>query len=187
MFQLALHRQRLTSLRDAAAKTTKSRPTVRDLKAVRRQLVAESLDARIAARDVKRLAEERQVFYWGELNLRTLDPQAKQQEPEHLLERLRLSQLRESKELLDDVDLIVETMSTDSNLFSAISNIRLQRFVIILTAISIAIAIWAALIAAGQAGQDDAGSRHHSVAIEVLDPADRRPDGDASGQARTTR
>jgi hypothetical protein len=152
MFQLALHRQRLTSLRDATAKTTKSRRTVRDLKAVRQQLVAESLDARIAARDVKRLAEERQVFYWGALNLRTLDPQAKQQEPEHLLERLRLSQLRESKELLDDVDLVVETLSTDSNLFSAISNIRLQRFVIVLTAISIAIAIWAALIAAGQAG-----------------------------------
>jgi hypothetical protein len=66
-----------------------------------------------------------------------------------LLESLRRRQIEEADELTEQLPILVGALASSSSITAAISSVRLQRLVLLLTAVSIAIATWAAVRAAG--------------------------------------
>ncbi len=66
-----------------------------------------------------------------------------------LLESLRRRQIEEADELAEQLRMLVGALASSSSITSAISSVRLQRLVLLLTAVSIAIASWAAVRVAG--------------------------------------
>ncbi|MGH9195683.1 MAG: hypothetical protein ACRD1T_08090 [Acidimicrobiia bacterium] len=66
-----------------------------------------------------------------------------------LLESLRRRQTEEADELTEQLQILVGALASSSSITAAISSMRLSRLVLLLTAVSIAIATWAAVRAAG--------------------------------------
>jgi hypothetical protein len=79
-------------------------------------------------------------------------PRRSEAEPVHLLETLRLRQIAEAKRLLEHLRLLMTATAALGNLTANISNLRMQRWVVVLTVISILIAALAAFVAAASAG-----------------------------------
>jgi hypothetical protein len=141
---LSEHRERLTRLRDASAPLRSSRRPLGDLRQRRRLLATESLDAETASRHIKRVASDEGRFSWDVIELVEAEP-PEGRRTRRLLPALRAAQLEQADELVEDLRLVVATLSTDSNLAGIMSNIRLQRLVVLLTVVAVAIAVWAAV------------------------------------------
>jgi hypothetical protein len=113
-------------------------------------LVTESLDVEVAAQEIRRLASSESEFHYDVIEFLEADPTLRglPRAASNLVENLRTSQLTQAEELVEELRVLVGSLSTASNITAAISNVRLQRIVVALAAVSIAIASWAAVRAA---------------------------------------
>jgi len=143
---LRAHRQRLGRLRDALAADTQRPTAVHNLKRTRRLIATEALDAQVASYEVRRLAKDELLFRWQVLDMIEAEPTAPGKPahtPEDFIAGLRNGQIEQSDELAEELGVLTNTLSTVNSITSAVSNIRLQRVVILFTAASVGLAIWA--------------------------------------------
>jgi len=138
------HRNRLATMRDLAASQASARVgTLRGLKTLRRLTVTEVFDAEVVAHEVGVLASDAALFGFDVLDMVDVWGEHNDVDPELLAESMRQRQVDASERLSAETRLLVGSMTATSNLSANISNLRLQRWVSALAAISIAIAIWA--------------------------------------------
>lgn len=148
---LAEHRRRLATVRDLVGAGTQGHSTVGNLKLARRLIAVEAVDVEVTAAEVKRLASNESLYRHDVLEPVEADPirRGGVGEPVKLLESLRHRQIEEANELTEQLQILVGALASSSSITAAISSVRLQRLVLLLTAVSIAIATWAAVRAAG--------------------------------------
>lgn len=147
---LAEHRRRLSVVRDLLGAGPRRHSAVRNLKRARELVAVEALDAEVTATEIKRVASDDLLYRWDVLEPVEARPirSKSTSEPARLLESLRLGQIQEADELTEQLRLVMGAIASSSNITAAISSLRLQRLVLLLTAISITIASWAAFVAA---------------------------------------
>ncbi|WP_148288649.1 hypothetical protein [Ilumatobacter nonamiensis] len=161
---LATHRKQLAELRDAAARLDRSTSwPVRDLKQRRRAIHGLAGDVAISTAAAKRLASNKLGWHMDVLDLVEAEP-FRGREADRLTERMRLNQIALAQDLEEDLPRVMTILSTDSELAANLSNIRLQRFVLLLTAVAVSIALWAASVAS-----DEPEPAPPSVVEEVSD------------------
>jgi hypothetical protein len=148
---LAEHRRRLAAVRDLMGAGTQGHFAVGNLKRARRLIAVEAVDVEVTAAEVKRLASNESLYRHDVLE--PVEAHAIRRggagEPVKLLESLRHQQIEEANELAEQLRILVGALASSSSITAAISSVRLQRLVLLLTAVSIAIASWAAVRVAG--------------------------------------
>lgn len=136
--------QRLSALRDETARGVHHRP-VRDLKTVRTFVQRDLLDIRSSVSDIKRFAKSRDNYAYNTVEPRYV--RSVRGEHPRLVEEMRTGQARFSAQLEEDVAHLLASMSTSADLTQTISNIRVQRITLLLTVISVALALIAIVVA----------------------------------------
>jgi len=149
------HARRIAVLRDLSARNTRRHATIKRLKEVRQLIVTESLDLEVAAHEIRQLASSELEFRYNVIEFLEANPTLRghPREAHRLLESLRRSQLDQAQELVDELRVLVGSLSTASNITAAISNIQIQRLLLLLAAASIAVASWAAVRASESPSQ----------------------------------
>jgi hypothetical protein len=120
---------------------------VRVLRKVRELAAVEAFDAEVAAHEIRRLADNRFEFGFEVLDLVEAEPgsiRGSKRPAMDFVADLRRGQIASADELLEELGILMRSLSTISSITSSISAIRLQRAVIGLAAASIGVAIWAA-------------------------------------------
>jgi hypothetical protein len=148
---LAEHRRRLATVRDLMGAGSQRHSAVGNLKRARRLIAVEAVDVEVTAAEVKHLASNESLYRHDVLEPVEAYPIGRGGggEPVKLLESLRRRQIEEADELTEQLQILVGALASSSSITAAISSVRLQRLVLLLTAVSIAIATWAAVRAAG--------------------------------------
>jgi hypothetical protein len=139
------YHQQLSGHRDRAAIGAMFRP-VCDLRQLRRFARTEAYDILMSAAEVASLASNRRAYAYNVIEMEHVRSTGKKRLD--LLNELRSSQTRRSRQLERETQLLLSTLTTSTDVTQTISNIRIQRFLILLTAISIAIAVIAVVVAA---------------------------------------
>jgi hypothetical protein len=160
------YRQRLAVLRDEASGAGwRSHRPVQDLRTIRRLVLTDALGAETAARDAKHFAGP-DAIPWELHTPRFFEAEHRGREPLDLLKMLREGQLGRAAELERDEEILRSALSTVSNLTASVSNIRLQRVVIVATALSLMVALLA--FAAASDHDSSAGSGSSGATHQVL-------------------
>jgi hypothetical protein len=133
----------LARLRDAAAGEGAYRP-VRDLKELRSLTRKALYDIVTSAQEVHELVESDRAYCHDVMEMKYV--RSIRGERPDLLKELRSSQRTRARQLQREVALLQSTLSVSAGVSQTISNIRIQRLVVILTFVSIAIALLAAFI-----------------------------------------
>jgi hypothetical protein len=150
---LERYQVRLAHLRDLSASSHRWR-LARDLKELRRLVVAELFDAQVAAQDVRGFAENHHWFRYETMEpveaLYWQDdvPEEKRREPVNFVDMLAERSIDVAKEVEASLPRQIATHSTASNLGTAVSSVRMQRLVLVISLASVAIAAAALYLAA---------------------------------------
>lgn len=143
------YRETLAVGRDSAASRSSHR-TIRDLKAVRTLVQTSAIDMRAASVEIEALTEDPHRYAWDVMEMRSVHEFGGT--PDNLVENLRQSQSTLAVGVRDELDAFVSTLSATANFSQAISNIRIQRLVILATILSVVIATIALAVARGTGG-----------------------------------
>jgi hypothetical protein len=147
---LAVYREKLLLLQDSAAKQNVRMP-ISNLKKVRHLFRTTLLDLQSTASEVLVLTGSKRDFHnW------VIEPQQPTKEGEPKLELLPLMRDRQQKlaaQLQLDAAAVQSTLSTMNDFSLAMSSMRLQRLVIVLTVVSIGLASLSAFLAYLQLNQ----------------------------------
>jgi hypothetical protein len=131
------YRERLSELRDKSA-TVRSYRSIRDLKQLRSLIRAQLYDIDIAAHEIRQFT--RDPWYHHEvLQMRPMD--ARFGGSGNLASALRESQSTRADQVSRESDLLKSVLSVSSNVSQTITNLRIQWLMLILTSVSIGIAI----------------------------------------------
>lgn len=142
-------REALATLRDVTAGKTDHR-VVRELKTLRQRASSSALDAELLAREGVQLASDKDRLRHGTVEFKRED--SGNSEDVELLDLLS-HDLRSHSEDLGKINrLVLDTTALTANLTAAISSIRLQRVVIIVSIVSLAIATIALVVAGSSIG-----------------------------------
>jgi hypothetical protein len=142
------YHHKLSGYRDRSASEHTFRP-IRDLRNVQNLVRTEAYDILAASAEVKALAESRRTYARGVLEMQHVDSNGPSKID--LVDELRSSQTQRGDQLERDSHLLLSTLTMTAEATQVISNVRIQRFLTVLTAISIAIAIVALVVAVNAA------------------------------------
>lgn len=139
---LAAYRERTALLRDSIARPASGRP-IRDIRLRRQLLAADALDSATVRARITELARDPDRFAWNVIEpVRTV---GKEPTTEQLLELMR-SNLLEQAELFErEQQLVMQTLTADSELAGVISSIRVQRIALVVSLIALLVALWVAV------------------------------------------
>ncbi|CAE6866070.1 hypothetical protein R75465_07964 [Paraburkholderia aspalathi] len=131
------YREQLAELRDKSAAVRSYRP-VRDLKHLRSLIRTQLYDIDIAAHEIRQFTED--AWYYHEvLQLRPMDTRFGG--GGNLAKALRDGQSNRADQVARESDLLKSVLSISSNVSQTITNLRIQWSIIILTLVSIGVAI----------------------------------------------
>lgn len=134
------YHQTLAALRDRAAGKGTSRP-VHDLKKLRSLTRKVLFDIGTSAQEVEEFVEAGRVYRHDIMEMQYV--RSRGGKHPDLLRRLGDSQRYRTRQIQRESTLLQSTLSVSTNVSQTISNIRIQRLVVLLTIISIGIAAWA--------------------------------------------
>lgn len=149
---LSLYADRLAEVRDRAARHRRVSRPVRQARNLDGYLLGDGLDASTVAADMRDLAENLEYFrrnvpeYTEDLSDYP-EPVRCQQQPQELVPWLRERLQHQGLGLERDIDVTTRNISASAGLRQAIANTRLQRMVLFLTVIAIAIAVISLVVA----------------------------------------
>jgi len=138
------YHERLSALRDRTARDGGYRP-VHDLKQLRSLARTELYDIAACAQEIEEFVESDQAYRYGVLEM-TYAREVRGKRLD-LLASLRSSQGMRAQQVQRESGLLQSTLSTSNDLSQTISNIRIQRLVVLLAVVSTAIALWALFLA----------------------------------------
>lgn len=142
-------REALVTVRDVTAGKTEHR-VVRELKTLRQRASSSALDAELLAREGVQLANDKNRLRHGTVEFKRED--SGNSEDVELLDLLSQNLLSHSEDLGRINRLVLDTTALTANLTAAISSIRLQRVVIIVSIVSLTIATIALMVAGSSTG-----------------------------------
>ena len=142
------YHQLLAALRDKSASRESYRP-VRDLKSLRTLARAQLYDIVTSAQEIGEFVDSDRAFRHNTLEMKYVRPTHGEQ-PD-LLQSFRSSLGSRALLLQRESALLQSTLSISSDVTQTISNIRIQRLLVLLTLISIGIALTAIIITLGSA------------------------------------
>jgi hypothetical protein len=141
---LDCYHEALSALRDQAARDGKYRP-LRDLIELRSLARTTLYDIGACSQEIIDFAESELEYSYNVLEM-TYVREVRGRKPE-LLNDLRRSQDRRARQVQREAALLQSTLSITNDLSHTITNIRIQRLVVLLTIVSIGIALWSAFLA----------------------------------------
>jgi hypothetical protein len=133
----------LSTLRDKSARESSHRP-VRDLTTLRSLTRTHMYDISTSAQELEDFAQEDRSYRYDVLEMEYVGS-VRGERPD-LLQSLQSSQVNRARQLRRDSTLLQSTLSIISEVTQTISNMRVQRFVLFLTFVSISIALTALII-----------------------------------------
>lgn len=134
----------LSALRDRTARDGRYRP-VTDLKHLRSLARTTLYDMMACAHEIEDFTESDAQYRWNVMQMTYAQPV--RGETLDLLQDLRSSQTMRAQQVRREASLLQSTLSTSNDLSQTVSNIRIQRLVVLLTVVSIGIALWAVFVA----------------------------------------
>lgn len=138
------YHQVLSNHRDRSAGDASYRP-VRDLRRVRSLVRTEVYDILVSAAEITSFAEAVHGYEWNVIEMEYV--RLGHGDSARLLSMLRDDQKARAGQVRHEAELLLSTLSTSAEVTQTISNIRVQRFTILLTVISIAVAVIALVVA----------------------------------------
>ena len=141
---LDLFQERVSALRDRSATRRLFRP-VRDLKTLRSLTQSQLYDVMTSTQEIAEFVKADRGYGHDVLEMRYVH--SKGDKPLELLQELKSSQASRSQLVQQDVTLLQSTLSIVSDITQTISNIRIQRVLVILAVVSIIVAFIAIIIA----------------------------------------
>lgn len=139
------YHERLSALRDRTARDGGYRP-VHDLKQLRSLARTALYDISACAQEIEEFVESDPGYRHDVLEMTYRNVRGERPD---LLGGLRSSQGMRAQQVQRESGLLQSILSTSNDLSQTISNIRIQRLVLLLTPVSIAIALWALFLASG--------------------------------------
>jgi hypothetical protein len=130
----------LAVLRDKAASEGTYRP-VRDLKELRSLARTALYDIGTSAQEVEEFVKSNRSYRYDVMEMKYV--RSTRGEQPDLLEELRSSQQSRAQQVQRESALLQSMLAVSNNVSQTISNIRIQRLVVLLTFVSIAVALWA--------------------------------------------
>lgn len=130
----------LSTLRDRSARDGQYRP-VRDLKELRTLARTQLYDISACTQEVLEFVDS--PLRYGHNTMEMSYVRNSNVGKRYLINHLRSSQTRRAQQVQREASLLQSTLSISSNLSQTISNIRIQRLIVLLTVVSIGIALWA--------------------------------------------
>lgn len=140
---LNMYHQTLSIWRDQTAVRRRYR-TIRDLKQLRKLSQTTFYDIDVCTEELSTLSGSQHGYCWDVIDFHGTD--ASFYKDSRLLESLRSSQVERSRQIIREMHFLRSALETSNNLSQTISGVRVQRVVVLLTLISIAIATWAAFM-----------------------------------------
>lgn len=137
------YHEALSVLRDRIAHDGKYRP-IRDLKDLRSLARTILYDIGACAQEIVEFSESDLRYCYDVLEMTYVSEV--RGEKLKLLSHLRSSQGRRARQVQQEATLLQSTLSTSADLSQTISNLRIQHLVILLTIVSIGIALWAVFL-----------------------------------------
>ncbi len=138
------YHERLSALRDRTARDGGYRP-VHDLKQLRSLARTALYDIAACAQEIEEFVESDPAYRHDVVEM-TYVRKVRGERPD-LLGGLRSSQGIRAQQVQRESGLLQSTLSTSSDLSQTISSIRVQRLVVLLTVVSIGVALWAVSLA----------------------------------------
>jgi hypothetical protein len=138
----ASHR-RIARVRDEGARIYSARLASRRLKRIGEEFLRDSLEARTIAAELHAYAQDERQFTWNASEWHGLE----RFEDESLNDDMRHGLLRSTEALLASEARLRDGLVVNATMMAAVANLRLQRWVIVLTIITVAIgglAVWLA-------------------------------------------
>jgi len=143
------YHQLLSIHRDRAARQSSFRP-VGDVKQLRGLVRAELLDIMTASMEVSALAQNKRAFRHDVLEMKYCrEVGGKDIE---LLDELRARQRARAKQVEHEAELLMSTLQVSADMTQTVSNIRVQRLALLLSVVSIVIAVAAIVVAVNSGG-----------------------------------
>jgi hypothetical protein len=139
------YHQHLSASRDVAARRRSAFRPIRDLRRLRTLVRTEAFDIGSAASEVRALAQDKHAYEWQMIDLtyvRTVGGGHPR-----LIDSLRKGQVARAKQLDAESRLLLSSLATTADLTQTISNVRVQRLILFLTVVSVAIATTAVIVA----------------------------------------
>lgn len=144
---LDAHHEQVAIARDEAAGSDSYR-TVRDLKRARDLVRSRAYDMQTAAAELAEFAKQDHWYRYNVLEMQYVR-EVGGQRPD-LLGEMQQSQVARSTQVSTGIELLVSTVSSVADFTQTISNIRIQRFIILLTVASVVVATVALVVATGR-------------------------------------
>jgi len=150
---LSIYASRLAALRDKAEIRRHPRRPVREGLALDAYLVGDGLDAATVASDLDAYTEDLDHFRWGvpefteHLEHLPEGTRARRRDPREYVPLLRDVIREEAARVANDSSVTTENIKASAELRQAISNTRLQRVTLLLSAVAAAIAVLSLLVA----------------------------------------
>jgi len=140
---LDYYHELVSALRDSSAARRTYHP-VRDLKALRALAQTQLYDVVTSTQEIEEFVEADRLYRHDVLELTYVH--SADGAPVDLLKELRVSQRIRAQSVQRDATLLQSTLSISSEITQTISNMRMQRLIVLLTVVSIGIALAAILI-----------------------------------------
>jgi hypothetical protein len=134
----------LSTLRDKSAAAQRYH-TVRDLKDLRGLVRTRLFDVEASVDEVLSFVRTKRLYERETMDMESAF--AVKGERFKLLEELRSGQARRGRQVRRESELLKGTLALSSDLSETITNIRVQRLLVLLTLVSVGIAVWALVIA----------------------------------------
>lgn len=135
------YHETLSVLRDRTANDGRYRP-IRDLKELRSLARTTLYDIGLCTQEIVEFAESDFRYRYDVLEM-SYASEVRGEKPK-LLDELRTSQKMRARQIQRDAALLQSTLSISNDLSQTISNMRIQRLVVLLTVVSVGVALWAA-------------------------------------------
>ncbi len=142
--QLDGYHHALSSHRDRSARDDSYKP-VRDLKDLRGLVRMDVFDILSSTSEISAFAKAKRLYARLVLEMEFVDT-VRGKRPK-LLKELRSSQIRRSRQVEEEARLLLSTLSASTDMSQTISSIRVQRLLILLTVVSIILAVVAVFVA----------------------------------------
>jgi len=137
------YHESLAALRDRTARDGSYRP-VRDLKSLRSLVRTTLYDIGVSAQEIADFANSKVIYRWDVMELtycRKVGGETLEFVPD-----MQERQAARAQQVLREEKLLRSALSTSSHLTQSVSNVRIQRLLVVLTIASIGIALWAAFL-----------------------------------------
>lgn len=142
---LSTSHRRLAHIRDLGGGLTNAHMPIRRLKRIGDEYLRDSLDSRTVAAELGTYAHEPERFSWGASEWSGVELFADEQ----LVESWRFVMRRMSAALLAGEERVRDGLLVETTLLTAIANLRMQRWFLLLTVVTIALGVIAIVVATG--------------------------------------